>query len=268
MSPESKDKKYKKSIEKEWKNLKRREERISRISIKAESETGWRRMLESRMPDKVYINLQRAFCKAFTIIFEKGIGIIEKSYDREKILDNLQVQNYAFQVKADRKSLKQVRNGVALTHLGNMAVTTAEGIGLGVLGIGLPDIVVFIGVLFRGIYETALHYGFEYDTAKEQYFILKLMETAMRKGDAWCVGNEEIERIIMEESVGNITEETIMQQIVKTSDTFAADMVAMKFIQGLPVVGIIGGCSNPVYYHKVMKYVQMKYQKRYLWKLQ
>ena len=267
MSSENKQKKSIKAIEKEWKALERKEERISRISMKEENPAGWRKMLESKVPDKIYRNLEKAFCKAFTIIFEKGTGIIEKSYNREKILENLQINHYAFQVKADRKSLKQVRNGASFTNLGNMAATTVEGIGLGALGIGLPDIVVFIGVLLRGIYETALHYGFEYNTPEEQYFILKLMETVMQKGNAWNSGNEEIDQMIMEDSADTITEEAVRLQIVKTSDAFATDMVMLKFIQGIPVVGMLGGCGNPVYYHKVMKYVQLKYQKRYLWGL-
>ena len=41
-------------------------------------------------------------------------------------------------------------------------------------------------------------------------------------------------------------------------------MLLLKFIQSLPVVGMIGGMGNPVYYHKVMKYAGLKYRKRYL----
>lgn len=44
------------------------------------------------------------------------------------------------------------------------------------------------------------------------------------------------------------------------------DMLLLKLIPGLPVVGILGGAANPVYYSKVMKYVQLKYRKRYLLK--
>ena len=123
-----------------------------------------------------------------------------------------------------------------------------EGIGLGVLGIGLPDIVIFVGVLLKGIYETALHYGFDYQTQQEQYVILKLMETAMQKGNEWELGNQEIDRII-----------------TGTSET---KELPLKFIQGLPVVGIAGGAGNPLYYRKVIKYVEVKYRKRYLLKLQ
>ena len=150
MTSENKEKKSIKAIEKDWKALERREERISRISMKEENPAGWRQVLDAKVPDKIHLNLEKTFCKAFTIIFEKGTGIIEKSYNQEKILENLKINNYAFQVKANRKVLRKVRNGVTITNLGNMAATTAEGIGLGALGIGLPDIVVFIGVLFYG----------------------------------------------------------------------------------------------------------------------
>ena len=42
------------------------------------------------------------------------------------------------------------------------------------------------------------------------------------------------------------------------------DMLLLKFIQGAPVIGIFGGAGNPVYYSRVMEYVKVKYQKRYL----
>ena len=38
----------------------------------------------------------------------------------------------------------------------------------------------------------------------------------------------------------------------------------MKFVQGIPVVGVLGGAANPVYYRKILRYVQLKYRKRYL----
>ena len=41
-------------------------------------------------------------------------------------------------------------------------------------------------------------------------------------------------------------------------------MLLLKFIQGLPVVGILGGAANPLYYHKITAYTQLKYRRRYL----
>ena len=49
-----------------------------------------------------------------------------------------------------------------------------------------------------------------------------------------------------------------------TASAFALDMLLLKFIQGIPVIGLVGGAANPVYYKKVMQYVQLKYKKRYL----
>ena len=145
-------------------------------------------------------------------------------------------------------------------------MTTVEGIGLGALGIGMPDIVLFLGTLLKGVYETALAYGFAYDTPQEQMRILKMLSTSLSTGDAWAEGNAQVEEMLTLETVG-IAQEDLNQQIKQTASVFAMDMLLLKFIQGLPVIGILGGAANPVYYHKVMKYVQLKYRKRYLLRL-
>ena len=58
-----------------------------------------------------------------------------------------------------------------------------------------------------------------------------------------------------------IVEEYFNQYLNNLDDFF---MLLAKFIQGLPVVGIIGGLMNPVYYRKILSYVRLKYRKRYL----
>jgi len=146
-----------------------------------------------------------------------------------------------------------------------MAVTTVEGIGLGALGVGMPDIVLFLGTLLKGIFETALNYGFDYESRQEQLLILKMMQTALSNGESWVQRNAEVEEMLEQETV-DITDDIFKQQVKDTASAFAMDMLLLKFIQGFPVVGIIGGTANPVYYSKVMKYVQMKYRKRYLLK--
>ena len=56
----------------------------------------------------------------------------------------------------------------------------------------------------------------------------------------------------------------LKSEIEDTSKVFATDMLVLKFIQGLPIVGVVGGVFNPVYYNKIMNYVRLKYHKRYL----
>lgn len=132
------------------------------------------------------------------------------------------------------------------------------------LGIGLPDIVIFIGFILRGIYETALHYGFTYDTPEEKLLILKMMEASMSQGEEWIKTNNEVDMFLVKSKNTDHTEADLFLQIGKTADVFALDMLLAKFIQGLPLIGILGGIGNPVYYSKIMRYVQLKYHKRYL----
>ncbi len=256
------------AIQKELKALLKKEEKMQAAALKQPVASAWKVELEKKVPEKVYKNLKLAFGKAFSIIFEKGTGIIEKSYDKDAIHENQKIRDYAVQVKGNRRQLRKVAQSAQVSGLGNMALTTVEGIGLGALGIGLPDIVMFVGVLLKGIYETALHYGIDYTTVGERYLILKMMEASLAKGDHWIELNAEVDRLIYQGRQQVPDLEDMEEQRKKTADAFAIDMILLKFIQGLPIVGIVGGVGNPVYYNKVLHYVRIKYQKRYLLELE
>lgn len=226
----------------------------------------WKQELEKRVPEKIRTGLEQAFCRGFDLVFRQGREIIEKSYSRESILADHAIRDYAFRLKGERKQLKQIRRIAGLSGLRNLAMTGVEGVGLGALGIGMPDVILFLGLLLRGIYETALTYGFEYESPKEQLLILKMMETAMSCGENWERGNEEVDQMLQLETV-DITTEDLQEQIRRTASAFSMELLLLKFIQGFPVAGILGGAGNPVYYHRIMQYVQLKYRKRYLLKI-
>lgn len=249
-------------IKKELRLVAKREEKLAAAAQKT-SAVSWKTALEKKIPDKVYIGLQSAFCKGFSLVFDQGRAMIEKSYDKEKILADQSIRAYALQVKGGRKEIKQVHKSVRQAEFVNLAITTVEGVGLGALGIGMPDIVLFLAGLLRGIYETALNYGFPYDGRGEQLLILKMMAAALSGGDDWESLNREVDSMLSCDCI-NVNEEIFQAQMQETASVFAVDMLLLKFIQGLPVVGILGGAANPVYYHKVMQYVQLKYKKRYL----
>lgn len=256
------------AIQKELLSLQRQEEKLMRSVTKLRPASSWRSELEKKVPDKVYHSLKVAFGKAFSIVFEKGTGIIEKSYHKESIQQDQQVQHYAVQLKGNRRELRKIKKQAQVSGLGNMALTTVEGIGLGALGIGLPDIVMFVGVLLKGIYETALRYGIDYNAVGERYLILKMMEASLAKGDRWVELNAEVDRLLYQGRQEVPDLEDMVEQRRRTADAFAVDMILLKFIQGLPIVGILGGAGNPVYYNKVIHYVQLKYHKRYLMQLE
>jgi len=191
--------------------------------------------------------------------------------DREQeILDFIPEEYWTIaahlQQKGSRRELRRMGKNAGRSNLNNLAITTVEGIGLGALGIGLPDIVLFIGTLLKGVYETALHYGYAYDTRAEQMLILKMLAASLSGAEDWERRNEAVDRLLARGAVP-ATDEVFEAQIQKTASAFALDMLVLKFIQGLPVVGVLGGAANPVYYRKIMRYVQLKYRKRYLWQL-
>lgn len=248
-------------IEKELDLIARKEAKLTRQAQQYQT-ARWKENLEQKIPPRVYTNLQTAFCKAFELIFEKGTTLIEKTYSKNEMELDFQVHDYAVELKGGKKELRQLKTSIERGNLINMAASAVEGIGLGALGIGLPDIALFLSVILKGTYETAVQYGFPYDTPQEKLFILKLLETSMRKGEQWIPCNAEVDNFFVPNGVW--IETKLHEQIRKTADAFAVDMLLAKFVQGIPVAGILGGISNPVCYRRILSYVQLKYRKRYL----
>ena len=250
------------AVRKELLAVAQKEKRLREAAIYAKP-AAWKTLLEEKIPDKVYDGLESAYCKGFSVVFKQGRGIIEKGYSKEEIQAVHAVRDSAVQNKGSRRELRRMSRSSQQSDLINLAVTTLEGIGLGALGIGMPDIILFLGTLLKGVYETALNYGFEYESRQEQLLILKMLETALSSGPDWIRNNRTVDDMLDLETV-DITDHVFEDQIRQTASVFAMDMLLLKFIQGLPVVGILGGAANPVYYNKIMKYVQLKYKKRYL----
>ena len=259
-----KQKKRENVLKKELLAVEKQESKLLNAAINAKP-IQWKANLESMIPPKVYTGLESAFCKGFSVVFSQGRGLIEKTYAKTSLQEDFSIRDFAARVKGGKKELKQLQKSAAKSDLVNLAVTTVEGIGLGALGIGMPDIVLFLSTLLKGIYETALNYGFDYCQSGEQMLILKMMEAALQTGQKASEANAQVE---MAMRCQEVTKEELDAQMQKTAAAFAMDMLLLKFVQGLPIVGIIGGAANPVYYRKILKYVQLKYRKRYLTKLQ
>lgn len=249
------------ALEKEFAALIKKEAKLAQRARKAVSPR-WKAELEKKVPEKVVSGLESAFSKAFSLVFQKGVGVIERTYDRKSMEENFSIQDYAVAVKGGRREIRQLNRTAGRSGWSNTALTTLEGIGLGVLGIGLPDIVLFVGMLLKGIYEKALSYGFAYDTPEERLLILRMMEAALAKGADFAEKDGAVEQLLIRPARPD--GEGLRAQIQETGRAFAVDMLLLKFVQGVPVVGVLGGAANPVYYNKVMHYVQLKYQKRYL----
>ncbi len=248
-------------IKKEFKKLKKEEEKFINRNITVK-ENKWQEKFGSYIPDKLDKTLDNAFSKAFELVFEKGTVIIEKTYDKEKRKQDFKVNEYSADLRNNRKSIKKFEKMAFGSKVLNMAISTAEGVGMGVFGMGLPDIPVFISVILKSVYETALHFGFGYETEEEQIFILKIIRTALCHEDELIDGDMEINGWIGQG--GSPFIEDKKTQIKKTSDLLAKEMLYLKFIQGIPVAGVAGGISDVIYQKKITDYAVLKYKRRFL----
>ena len=221
----------------------------------------WQEKIEKYVPEKLNGTLEAAFVKAFDFIFEKGTVVIEKTYNREKKEQDYKIDEYAAEVRNNRRSIKAFGRKANVGKNLNMAISTVEGVGLGLLGMGLPDIPVFISVLLKSIYEIALTYGFSYDSTEEKIFILKMIETSLSHEKQLFDGNVELNSWLKEPTAFSVTLEA---QIKKTARALATEMLYLKFVQGIPVVGVVGGVSDMVYQKKITDYAAIKYKRRFL----
>ena len=182
-------------MSKEWSRLERKEQKYLEQN-RTVNATAWQEAIEKRVPQKLNETLDAAFYKAFSLVFEKGTPIIEKTYNREKLKQDYQINAYAADVRKNAKTIRSFGKKAAGLRCVNLAVSAIEGVGMGVLGMGIPDIPIFISVLLKSIYEIALTYGFSYDSEEEKLFILKLIEVALSHEENLTDGNSQIDRFI------------------------------------------------------------------------
>lgn len=247
-------------LEKKWKQLKKSEKRFLEKN-RVMRVPGWQHMVEEKMPKKLDETLRKAFCKAFMLVFEKGTGVIETVSQKDRKEKMYKINEYTMQIKKNKRSLGAFEKQAKAGRNVNMAVSAVEGIGMGALGMGIPDIPVFLSVVLKGIYEIALSYGFSYDTEEEQIFILKLIETSLSHGTDLLAQNAALDRWIQEPYRFEVTRQ---DQIEETAWILAGEMLYLKFIQGIPLVGIAGGVSDIVYLKKITDYAELKYRRRFL----
>lgn len=223
------------------------------------------RLLEEKAPEKLQEALASAFAKAFALVFEKGTGIIELSYNRDKKEKQFKIDSYAASIRGDKKSLRSFSKKAGSAGALNLAMSGAAVLGLGVLGIGLPDIALFTGLMLKSVYETALSFGFEYDSEEEKKFILRLIAGAMAYGEELLRIDAELNTFI---ESGRYPLDADKAALTKQAAAgLSGELLCMKFLQGLPIVGALGGAYDAVYMKRINDYARLKYRRRFYEKL-
>lgn len=237
----------------------------------------WVSLVEKKVPDTLQNTLEAAFTKAFVAVFEKGAALIEKTYRKDKQISRYKHNKREMeQEDFNRKNVRKFERQAKRTMGKNLVISTVEGIGFGIAGMGIPDIPIFVSVLLKSIYEIAISYGFSYTTEKEKLFILKLIDSSLQNGDKLRKKdadlNKLIERYHKEETVPELVGETdefvtelqIVRQIDNSAQALSHELLYGKFVQGMTFVGVVGGTSDFTCLKRITDYAALKYKRRFL----
>ena len=249
-------------LQKEWDKLEKQETAfLNRKSEKQQSKLN--ALLADKVPAGLQSTLDNAFNKAFHTVFTKGTGIIEKTYNKDKAQETAFINHtLASRAKPKRKALKRVAKTAGKAANANLAVSTVAGVGLGALGIGIPDIVLFVSLVLKNMYQIATSYGIDYNKDKERKFILLVIQGALSFGTDQQWIDQEIDYFI---DYGHFrSEKGIDEYINECAKCMSGELLYMKFLQGIPLVGAIGGAYDFVYMKQINEYARIKYHKRFL----
>lgn len=274
-------------VKKQWLALMKKEERF--ISAQSKEQTiSISDKIEDKIPDNLQEMMDIAFSKAFAIIFEKGTKAIELTYRKKWHKEDFDHHTEQISKRHNTSNLKAFSKKARETRSKNLIFSGIEGIGFGIVGAGIPDIPIFTAMILKGIYEVALSYGFSYEDEQERLFILKIIQASMTHGDTFRDIDKELNNWIHSEryfeSSGSESKAptglnsdasvnradrhkfktSVDEQIRATSDSMSTELLITKFIQGVPVAGVVGGAYDMIYLNRITKYADLKYQRRFL----
>lgn len=243
-----------KIYEKELKKIIKKEEAFinDKASFSAMLKTAqFNEKIFEKAPAALIASINEAFCQGFQFIVEKQSGVVKQT-----------TKNSKYDLTG-KHQLKHLDKNSGRGRLLKSGLTFIEGAGLGLLGIGLPDIPVFCLLLLRGVYEQAANYGFSCASRQEKYYALMLIEAALSDNKKSVLLNRQIDEFAAAPPKKMLRIFT-NQQIKNTSAALTNALLIAKFVQGLPLVGAVGGITNLSVYNKVIEFASIKYKKRFL----
>lgn len=213
-------------------------------------------------PEKLMETLHGAFEKAFELVFEKGTGVIQKVGRQEIRRETYLVNEYAADIREDRKNLRAFSKAANKSGVGNVAVSGLAGVGMGLFGVALPDIPLFTAMLLKSVYETAESYGFPCEGEEEQLYALRVIEAALSYGTDLRERNQTLDNYAQ----SGLWPDAVRRdsQIRATARRLSEAVLYGKALQNVPVLGAVGGVGDAVCLSRVQKYAGIKYQKRFL----
>lgn len=249
------------ALEKEIEKLRRSERRYLKKQLNKEP-TKLDLLLKDKVPAKLESTLDKASSKAFHLVFSKGSAIISKTFSIDKLIYEFETDSLELEVLGGKREMRKFKRRASASGTTHTVVSAVAGVTLGFFGATVPDLVLFITLLLRNIYQISMKYGYSFDSDEERKFILRVITAAMSEGDDLKQANKEVNRLIREGLSSD--QSSLDERIEEAAVALAHALLLMKFLQKIPVVGVIGGASDFVYMERISDYAVLKYQRRFL----
>ncbi len=218
--------------------------------------------IAAKIPAKLRSTLNAAFVKAFELIYKKGTALIDKTYNKKNAEEQYQINRFTYELRQNKKSLRAFSKKSNASNAVSLLISGVEGVGLGLIGCGIPDIPLLTAVILRSLYEISTNYGYDYTKPEEQIYQLLVIQGAMSYGEGLQNCLNQLDTYT--EAVLIPTEDALKEQIKASASALADEMLFLKFVQGIPIVGVVGGISDTVFLRRIHKFAKLNYQYRLL----
>lgn len=205
--------------------------------------------------------LQKAFEKSFDLVLEKGSGMIAKTFSEKKLLERYE---HFSKKPLSSWELTKLGTSVAMRASGNMVFSTVQGGAMGALGIGLPDVPIFLAAVFKTLFEISLSFGYPYDLPQEQTYQMLLICAAVGEEVERYCASMDADAVAQEIQQGIMPSISREQAKERASKALCSAALTGKLIQGAPIVGVYGGFRNGVLLRQIGSLAAVKYQQRML----
>lgn len=205
--------------------------------------------------------LEKAFEKSFDVVLEKGSGFIGRFCGEKKKLE--QYQSFA-QKPLSSWELYRLGCAAAVQASANMVFSSVQGGVMGVFGIGLPDVPIFLGAVFKTLFELSLRFGYPYDLPQEQIYQMLLICAAVGSEQERRRSALDADKVAQEIRRGSSVSIDREQAKKRAAKALCSAAMSGKIVQGVPIVGVYGGFRNGVLLKKIGSVAAVKYQQRML----
>ena len=215
-----------------------------------------RTRLEAKVPQSVRQTLTSAFGAAFSAALA-GEPLLRRTASPKA---EARRRAQADQLLRTPERFGSVRSTGRAAVVPAAAAAAVRGTGLGLLGIGLPDIPLFAASLLRSMGQIARGYGYSTSTRRERRIMLLMLEAALTDGPDYAGAAERLDQALAG-SPAELPEQELSDRV---AGKLADRLLYAKFLQGIPLAGAVGGVLDSRLTARLLDYAALKYNRRFL----